>query len=159
MTFAIIGSKCAPGILDGRSAVLPGAGSSSNLGDVIYRALARHRIALSMRPDVHHVAGRLRLRAAGLKNNPAELQAICAELATLPGVRAAAPNPLTGSIIVDYDRCVLPPDAVATALQRCGLNAKEDNAAALPSWTERAAAKAIEWCLEKLALAMIAAVI
>lgn len=159
MTFAIIGSERAPGILDGRPAVAPCALSSNSAETEFLRILARHRSAFGMRTELHHVPGRLRLKADALKQNALRLHALCAELASVRGVRAATSNRLTGSIIVDYDISVLPPGAVFAALQECRLATDEDDGAGLPSWAEHMAAKGFEWFLEKLAIALIAAVV
>jgi hypothetical protein len=77
-------------------------------------------------------------------------------LEALPGVRSATANGLTGSIVVDYDASVLHPDTVSTALAECR---SETDEAGLPSWADHIGAKLVEWVLEKLAVALIAAVV
>lgn len=156
MTFTSVGSLCAPGILDARLAILPSAVSSSTAETDFLRLLARTRTSLGTPLEFHHVAGRLRLRAGALKQNTARLDAIRAELETLPGVRSAAANRITGSIVVDYDASVLHPDTVSTALSEC---ASETGPAGVPSWADQIGANLAEWVLEKLAVALIAAVV
>jgi hypothetical protein len=53
---------------------------------------------------LHHVPGRLRLKAQSLKNSEdkaVEIRALCAQL---PGIEAIELNPLTGSLLVRYDK-------------------------------------------------------
>ena len=159
MTFAIIGSERAPGILDRRPADEPSAISANPATADFLRIFARHRAVLGMRRDFHHVAGRLHLRAEALRQAPATLEAICREFEAVLGVRSAAPNRYTGSIVINYDPLVLSPGALAIALQEWHPAAKEGNGADLPWWAEHLAGKAIEWLIEKLAVALIAAVV
>jgi copper chaperone CopZ len=69
---------------------------------------------------VHHVPGRLRIKAPEFRENPSILEAARRELATLPGVSSVSPNRLTGSILVEYDPPVLTPAALVQAMQECG---------------------------------------
>lgn len=156
MTFAMVGSGCAPGILDGRKAVVPSAVSSNSSETDLLSVFARQRMALGTWPDFHHVPGRLRLRAEGLKRDPAKLEAFRNEFAAVPGVRSATANQLTGSITIDYDPLVLAPDTLATTLREYRSGTEQDG---LPSWGEYSSAKLIEWLLEKLAVALIAAMV
>lgn len=158
MTFAIVGSERAPGLLDERSAaiVVPGALSSSSNEAALLRILARHRAALGGQPYLHHLPGRLRLKAEGLKRNPALLEAVRSELAAVPGVSSAAANPLTGGIIVHYDPLVLASDALTTLLEYCS-PARCDGI--IPSWGEQVGTRLAEWLVEKLAVALIAAIV
>jgi hypothetical protein len=53
---------------------------------------------------LHHVPGRLRLRARSFKNSEekaAEIRALCTQL---PGIEAIELNTLTGSLLVRYDK-------------------------------------------------------
>ena len=146
MTSAIVGSVCAPGILDWRPAVVPSAVSSNPAETEFLRVLARNRRLFGPRLDFHYVPGRLRLRAAELKTDPAKLEAFCAELGAVPGVRSVTPRRLTGSIVIEYDPAVLPPDGLSAALHECSV-------------ADQIAAKTVERLVEKLAVALIAAVI
>ena len=69
---------------------------------------------------VHHVPGRLRIKAAEFRENPSILEAARRELATLPGVSSVSPNRLTGSILVEYYPLALTPTALVEAIQKCG---------------------------------------
>ena len=159
MTLPIFGSKRAPGIPDGRPAVETGATSSNSAATDLLRILARHGIGPDERMYLHHVAGRLRLRGDVLKEHPARLDRICRNLAALPGVRSATANSVTRSIVIYYDPLVLPPDAVRRTLQQCGVTMDEGGGAGVPGWAEQVSAKALEFLLERLALALIAAVV
>ena len=158
MTLPITGSQRAPGILDGRPATAPSALSFDSAEAELLRVLARHRL-LGTWLDFHHVPGRLRLRAEALKQNAAKLATVCAELAEVPGVRFTRPNPLTGSIVVHYDTSVLPPSTLLAGLQEYRAATRGDSGAGLPSWAEHAVTKVIQWCLEKLVITIIEAVI
>ncbi len=53
---------------------------------------------------LHHVPGRLRLKARSLKNSEdkaAEIRALCTQL---PGINTIELNTLTGSLLVRYDK-------------------------------------------------------
>jgi Heavy metal associated domain 2 len=53
---------------------------------------------------LHHVPGRLRLKARSLKNSEdkaAEIRALCMQL---PGIQAIELNTLTGSLLVRYEK-------------------------------------------------------
>lgn len=51
---------------------------------------------------VHYVPGRLRIKTPALRRAPAAAAVGQARLAALPGVRAVAVNPLTGSALVHF---------------------------------------------------------
>ena len=141
-------------------------------------ALVRHD-TLASRPEagkqtfpvpayVHHVPGRLRLKAAEFRENPRIIETACGELAALPGVNSVSPNHLTGSILVEYDPLVSAPAALVEAMQQRGFPPMPLEAAALagaeqPSLTERlagAAARSLfDWLVERLIVGAIAAVI
>jgi heavy-metal-associated domain-containing protein len=159
MTFAIIGSERAPGILDGRPVVVPSAVSSKTAETEFLRVLARNRMLLGPRLDFHYVPGRLRLRAAGLKADSAKLETFCAELTSVPGVHSVTPRPATGSIVIEYDPSVLPPDGLSAALHEYGLAAPGDCGGFFPSLADQIASKTVERLVEKLAVALIAAVV
>ena len=52
---------------------------------------------------VHQTAGRLRLRLPQRRKDPVYLEALAAAAAELPGVLAAQPNPVTGSLLLLYE--------------------------------------------------------
>jgi hypothetical protein len=51
---------------------------------------------------LHHLPGRVRIRAAGLKRNPARGRALKQWLESLPGVSRVEVNPVTGSVLIHY---------------------------------------------------------
>ena len=51
----------------------------------------------------HHVPGRLRFRIPDAKGNPERLEQARTALAILEGVRSVDVNPLTGSVVIEYD--------------------------------------------------------
>jgi hypothetical protein len=53
---------------------------------------------------VHHVPGRLRVRAAAVKGSEEKAAAVRVLLQSTTGVRSAAANPLTGSVTIHYDQ-------------------------------------------------------
>lgn len=53
---------------------------------------------------IHHVPGRLRLQTGRLKRDPAAAASALRRVAAESGVREAKVNPLTGSLIIAYDR-------------------------------------------------------
>lgn len=55
---------------------------------------------------VHHVPGRLRVRAAAVKGSEEKAAAVRALLEPVSGVRSVAANPLTGSVTIHYDQQV-----------------------------------------------------
>lgn len=159
MTFTMIGSGRAPGIPGARSAILPSA-APSHSGEIDFlRVLAHNRLLLGPRLDFHYVPGRLRLRAAELKRDAAELDAFCAELRAVPGVRSVTPRLLTGSIVIEYDPLVLPPDGVSAALHECSSATPGDGGGLFTGLADRIAAKAVERLVENLAVVLIAAVV
>jgi hypothetical protein len=110
------------------------------------------------------VPGRLRLKTDALKKDLAKLNAVCGELDTIPGVRSVTPNRLTGSIIVDYDPLILQPAALCAALQECRLPRADGDSDVGPVGLAEhpsglAIEKLLEWLLEKLAVAVVAAVV
>ena len=157
MTFAMMGSERAPGILDGRPAVEPCAVSFNPAETDFLRVLWRKRALLGPRLDFHYVPGRLRLRAAELKRDPGKLEAFCAELRSVPGVCSATARRLTGSIVIEYDPSVLPPDVLSAALHETCSAMPENGGGFFGSLADQIAEKTVERLVEKLAIALIAA--
>lgn len=56
-----------------------------------------------MTPQIHHVAGRLRVRVPAVKGSPEHAACVKDLLQAVEGVSAAAPNLTTGSIVIHYD--------------------------------------------------------
>ena len=157
MSFAIIERERAPGILGRRPAVESSAVLPYETAADFLRVLARQRANLGARPDFHHLPGRLRLRGDALNRDPAGLEAVRREFAAVAGVRSATANPFTGSILIDYDPAALAPAEVASALPE--VRGPADEGAGLLGIIEFIGAKVMERLLEKLAVALIAAVV
>lgn len=51
----------------------------------------------------HQVPGRIRMKVAGAKGNPAVLEEVRATFASIPGIEEVKVNPATGSIVLNYD--------------------------------------------------------
>jgi Heavy metal associated domain 2 len=71
--------------------------------------------------SIHHVPGRLRLTVTRFKADPAALGAARRSVLAMTGVVEAAANPVTGSLVIRYDRQQLDPDALWQGLVRGGL--------------------------------------
>jgi hypothetical protein len=52
---------------------------------------------------VHRLTGRVRVQAIEFQNNPVTLERIERDIGALTGVRSASGNPVTGTILVEYD--------------------------------------------------------
>jgi hypothetical protein len=70
---------------------------------------------------IHHVPGRLRLWAPNFRGNPAVLAAARRAVLAIGGVSEAAANPVTGSLLIRYDRERLDAQALWQGLARGGL--------------------------------------
>jgi copper chaperone CopZ len=56
-----------------------------------------------MNDYIHHIPGRMRVRCASIRRNPAAAPALKADLEKHPGVRSVEIRPLTGSLVIRYD--------------------------------------------------------
>jgi len=61
---------------------------------------------------LHAIEGRLRIKVHAIKDDPARATAICRSIRSIPGVRAARANPVTGSITITYDEVAITGDVV-----------------------------------------------
>ncbi len=68
---------------------------------------------------IHHVPGRLRVRNPMFKNNPAMVDEIRNCLQNAAGVESISSNPLTGSVVVNYDPDLLPPEQLLQIFEEC----------------------------------------
>ena len=111
-------------------------------------------------PDyVHHVPGRLRLKADVLSRDSRRLARLCAVLGDLPGLRSVMANAVTGSVTIEYDSAVLSPTALNMALPSCGIDLVGAETAGRSASSPQIVEKFLEWVLERAAIALIAAVI
>lgn len=53
---------------------------------------------------VHKIRGRVRLKLPHAKNRPVHIDSVCKTLAGMPGVDRVEANPVTGSLLLHYDR-------------------------------------------------------
>ena len=94
-----------------------------------------------MKCYVHHVPGRLRVRVASTKGNPAAAEKLVRRLKARKGVRSIAVNPVTGSVLIQYDERKTNAGAFLAMLKVEGAAAVLDSTRAR---TKRLAAKAAE---------------
>lgn len=82
------------------------------------RAASRKSNAVTV---LSEVPGRVRLRVAGVRDNPERSEAVLNVLHTLSGVRTADVNPLTGSALLRYDPARLTLPEIQAALMPLGV--------------------------------------
>ncbi len=68
---------------------------------------------------LHRLPGRLRLRLEKLRGNDALASVVSSRLAVVPGIRSVEVNPLTGSVLLQYDKRV---EVVVDSLMGDGLD-------------------------------------
>jgi copper chaperone CopZ len=124
---------------------------------------------------LHHVPGRVRVRAPGIKRNPVKATAVKARLKHVAGVAEVDVRPVTGSITVLYDTDVTSMPDILAHLREMGHAPAPVPAAQAPNratvasgpaispHTEKAAkfvaGMALEKVLERSATALIAAIV
>lgn len=69
---------------------------------------------------VHHVPGRLRVRAVAVKGSEEKASAVRALLQSTSGVRSVAANPVTGSVTIHYDQHATSHSALVNLLSERG---------------------------------------
>ncbi|MCI4624537.1 MAG: heavy-metal-associated domain-containing protein [Candidatus Magnetoovum sp. WYHC-5] len=70
-----------------------------------------------MKYYIHNVPGRLRLRLPIVKNNEKGLQALEVVIGKLDGVKIEKVNPLTGSVVLTYDKVSKKHEDILNALR------------------------------------------
>jgi hypothetical protein len=111
----------------------------------------------------HHVPGRVRLRSAALKGDARACEQAQHHLAQIGGVKNASANPMTGSVLLEYEADLPSPGEVTEVLAAHGyvLRAIEAKTEAGDWWADRIASAVMDWVVnalaERLAVAMIAA--
>jgi hypothetical protein len=111
----------------------------------------------------HHVPGRLRLRSAALKGDASASEQARHRFAQIRGVTATSANPMTGSVLLEYDPGVLSAGRVIDLLAAHGyfLPVTEVEVQAASGWADKLASAAMDWVInalvERLALAVITA--
>jgi copper chaperone CopZ len=69
---------------------------------------------------VHHVPGRLRVRVPQVKQSPKESRNVQALLQDLLGVESVSVNPITGSVLVTYDKDMIDSNEIFGCLKDQG---------------------------------------
>ncbi|HTN70980.1 MAG TPA: cation transporter [Methylomirabilota bacterium] len=69
---------------------------------------------------VHNIPGRLRIKSAVIKKNPAEAAKIKSQLSSIPGVQNLDVNLVTGSILIRYDAQKISSDQLLQTLNQAG---------------------------------------
>ena len=102
---------------------------------------------------VHHIPGRLRFRSAALKGAPRAGEIAPARLSRIKGVTSVAANPITGSLLVEYDPATLAPTRVIDALSNHGYiaAAEEQRTRGGGGWADRLASAVGGWIIDALA--------
>jgi hypothetical protein len=106
---------------------------------------------------LHHVPGRIRVRATGVKHNAPRADALKQWLESLKGVERVDVNTLTGSVLIHYTVAATDGTRLITLMRRrkwiSPWHAEAGLTPALgPSGIERAAARAILGYLAKAAI-------
>ena len=111
----------------------------------------------------HHLPGRLRLRSDALKGNAQAIEEARQHLAQMSGVTATSANPITGSVLLEYDPEIISPSKVSDVLAGHGyiLGVIEVDAEAGGGWADKLAIAVTDWVIDalvkRLALTMISA--
>jgi len=115
---------------------------------------------------IHHIPGRLRLKSPRLKRNPGEGAALQALLGERGGIRSCEVNPVTGSMLVQYDTAETSVGGIWELLEERGYElhrepaAEPSQPAAMVDKVGKAVVGAvIEKVVERSALALIGAVL
>jgi copper chaperone CopZ len=118
---------------------------------------------------VHHVPGRLRVKAPSLKGHDARAVRVKERLEALPGIIGVKVNKTTGSVTVKYDVDQQSHHALLDALHHDGLTIPPHAASAIPSRPSKQSigrkvgdaviSKVLETILERTAIALVAALL
>jgi copper chaperone CopZ len=84
------------------------------------RESGKGRIQRLMKYYVHQVPGRLRIKIPSLRSSAEQAQKIQGVLEELNGVESASANPVTGSVLVLYDRETVDSEEILEALEDRG---------------------------------------
>jgi copper chaperone CopZ len=127
---------------------------------------------MNMSDYIHHVPGRMRIKSPFIKRNEAGAKAVLRLLQAMDGIVSAEANPVTGSVIINYDKNGLDPAVVLTALRAHGyIDAAGTVASDGSSAVHRAASKVgealgkavfgalVDKAIERSAMALVGALI
>lgn len=111
---------------------------------------------------MHHIPGRLRLKGPSLRGDAAGLVAMRRLLLATDGVTAVVPNVITGSILINYDIAILPPEVLNEQFRRMGFPSgirTQPEGGSFERLVETLVRKLFEHTVETLAMAAIEAAI
>jgi copper chaperone CopZ len=97
-------------------------------------------VHLMMKYYIHHVPGRLRVRIPSLQKDPRKIEDIKAIL-QINGIQNTKVNPLTGSIVINYDPDILTNRYLLDVLKTSGFF-REDRIVTLDTQIETASNRA-----------------
>ena len=97
-------------------------------------------VHLTMKYYVHHIPGRLRVRIPSLKKDPRKIEDIKAIL-QINGIQKTRVNPLTGSVVINYDPDILTSRYLLDVLKTSGYF-REDQIFTLDTQIEMASNRA-----------------
>ena len=110
-------------------------------------------IGLEMIGEIHHVPGRLRLKALELKRNPELARRAEVTLRRQRGVRSAEVNGLTGSLLVYYDTELVDGQSVLALIRNelsLRVERRQKQTQTAPAIDQKVANALFWWALEKV---------
>jgi len=121
-----------------------------------------------MSGHIHHIAGRLRLKLAQLKNQPELARRVEAAIRQVDGVRFVEASSLSGCLLIRYQAVGAERDALLAAIERaldglglrgepsrCAASKAAPAASAAGLLTEKLIEAAVQKCLERCGLALL----
>jgi hypothetical protein len=111
---------------------------------------------------LHALEGRLRVRLPALRKDRRAAVRLRQEMQNLPGVITAEANPLTGSMLIEYDEAQTSTETLLAALDIASPAEAENraapaqsNAPSSPDVSDIVLEKALEWAAQRLLLAVL----
>jgi hypothetical protein len=98
--------------------------------------------------EIHHVPGRLRIKARELKRNPQRATTVETAVRQHQGITSAEVNELTGSLLIYYDPKLIGRQAVLELIANENIHPDPDSRPATPS-QHKVADALLWWALEK----------
>jgi len=90
----------APLAMDGPTPALDPAPTSQDAPSKLKKKKKKHKLGLKIE---HQTAGRVRMKVAAAKGDPALLEEIGKTFGVIPGIERVTVNPTTGSLVLHYD--------------------------------------------------------
>ena len=69
---------------------------------------------------IHNVPGRLRIRSEAVKKNPSAANSVKISLSSMPGIGVVDINPLSGSVLIHYNKKTVNYKDIVSLLERSG---------------------------------------